>query len=85
MTVLEPPRSSVVEAVTRAIAEDLTPLGDLTSGLLPADLHADAAFVVRAPGVLAGRACAIETFRQIDDDVDLVWSAEDGDAVAAGQ
>ncbi len=85
MSVLEPPRSAVVEAVTRAIAEDLTPLGDLTSGLLPPDLRADAAFVVRSPGVLAGRACAIETFHQIDDDVDLVWSAEDGDAVAAGQ
>ena len=85
MSVLEPPRSSVVEAVTRAIAEDLTPLGDLTSGLLPPELQASAAFVVRTPGVLAGRACAVETFRQIDESVDLAWSAGDGDHVDAGQ
>ena len=85
MSVLEPPRSSVVEAVTRAIAEDLTPLGDLTSGLLPPELQASAAFVVRTPGVLAGRACAVETFRQIDESVDLAWSAVDGDHVDAGQ
>ena len=85
MTVLEPPRSAVVDAVTRAIAEDLTPLGDLTSGLLPTDLLASAAFVVRSPGVLAGRACATETFRQIDDQVELSWSAGDGDRVGAGQ
>ena len=85
MTVLEPPRSAVVEAVARAIAEDLTPLGDLTSGLLPADLQAAASFVARTPGVLAGRACAAETFVQIDDTVELVWSAADGDAIVAGQ
>ncbi len=81
---VHPPRVVVVEAVTRALAEDLVPLGDLTSALLPDDLAASAAFVARRPGVLAGRACATETFHQIDDTVDLVWDLDDGDIVAAG-
>jgi len=84
MNALEPPRSAVVEAVTRAIAEDLTPLGDLTSALLPPDLVAGAAFVARAPGVLAGSACATETFAQIDGSVRVEWRAADGDRVDAG-
>ncbi len=81
---VHPPRVVVVEAVTRALAEDLIPLGDLTSALLPDDLSATAAFVARRPGVLAGRACATETFHQIDDTVALAWQLDDGDAVAAG-
>lgn len=84
MSALEPPRASVVEAVTRAIAEDLTPLGDLTSALLPTDLLAVATFVARSPGVLAGSACATEAFAQIDDAVRVDWSAADGDQVEAG-
>ena len=81
---VHPPRVVVVEAVTRALAEDLIPLGDLTSALLPDDLTATAAFVARRPGVLAGRACATETFHQIDETVALVWELDDGDAVVAG-
>jgi nicotinate-nucleotide pyrophosphorylase (carboxylating) len=40
--------------------------------------------VARAPGVLAGRACAAETFRVVDPAVALDWSAADGDALDAG-
>ena len=80
-----PPQTAVLEAVSRAIAEDLLPLGDLTSALLPGDLVATASFVAREAGVLAGRACASEAFRQIDATVDLVWFADDGDAVAPGK
>jgi nicotinate-nucleotide pyrophosphorylase (carboxylating) len=83
-TLAQPPRHAVVEAVARALAEDLTPLGDLTSALLPDDLTAEAAFVVRDDGVLAGAACATEAFRQIDPTVELTWSADDGDGVEAG-
>jgi nicotinate-nucleotide pyrophosphorylase (carboxylating) len=83
-SLVHPPRIAVVEAVTRALAEDLTPLGDLTSALLPDDLAAEVAFVVRGDGVLAGVACATETFQQVDPSVELIWSADDGDHVAAG-
>lgn len=81
---VEPPRAVVVEAVERALAEDLTPLGDLTSALLPTDLVATAAFVSRQAGVLAGRACADESFRQVDPTIDVEWSCADGDALAPG-
>jgi len=81
---VQPPASAVVEAVTRAIAEDLTPLGDLTSALLPTDLVATARFVSRGHGVVAGCACAAEAFRQIDPSISLIWSVDDGDPLEAG-
>ena len=67
--VLDPPRVAVVDAVARAIAEDLLPLGDLTAGLVAADRRATVDLVSRADGVVAGRACAVEAFAQIDPDV----------------
>jgi nicotinate-nucleotide pyrophosphorylase (carboxylating) len=75
---------AVREAVARALAEDLTPLGDLTSALLPPALEATARFVPRAPGVLAGRLCAMEAFRQVDPALEVAWWADDGDQVTAG-
>jgi len=81
---VHPPRVLVVDAVTRALAEDLTPLGDLTSALLPDDLTARADFVARQPGVVAGWDCVVEAFRQVDDSVVLELRVDDGDAVAAG-
>ena len=79
-----PPLIAVREAVTRALAEDLTPIGDLTSALLPPDLEAVARFVPRADGVLAGRLCADEAIRQVDAALATTWSADDGDRVTVG-
>jgi nicotinate-nucleotide pyrophosphorylase (carboxylating) len=79
-----PPITAVREAVARALAEDLTPIGDLTSALLPPDLEATALFVPRADGVLAGRLCADEAIRQVDDTLAVSWSADDGDRITAG-
>ncbi len=84
MTSLYPPRHSVVEAVTRALAEDLGALGDLTAALVPERATAKAVFVARREGVLAGRSCVAETFAQIDPSVELVWELDDGDAVESG-
>jgi nicotinate-nucleotide pyrophosphorylase (carboxylating) len=80
-----PPVVEVRRAVAVALAEDLLPLGDLTASLLPAGVEATAHFVPRAGGVLAGTACASEAFAQLDPAVSVVWTADDGDAVAAGQ
>jgi nicotinate-nucleotide pyrophosphorylase (carboxylating) len=80
-----PPPAAVRAAVARALDEDLTPLGDITSALLPGGLHASAEFVCRVPGVLAGTACATEAFAQIDASVVVTWRANDGEDVDAKQ
>lgn len=80
----DPPRHAVVEAVERAIAEDLGPLGDISAALLPADAVVVADLVPRAPGVLAGTACAAEAYAQLDEGVRVTWSASDGDLVEPG-
>jgi nicotinate-nucleotide pyrophosphorylase (carboxylating) len=79
-----PPITAVRDAVSRALHEDLTPIGDLTSALLPPELEAVAFFVPRDEGVLAGRLCADEAFRQVDDSLEVTWSADDGDRLATG-
>jgi len=84
-TFFEPSTGAVRDAVTRALAEDLSPLGDITSSLLPSDASGTAVFRAREVGVLAGRSCAAESFSQIDDTVRLEWSADDGDVLESGQ
>jgi nicotinate-nucleotide pyrophosphorylase (carboxylating) len=85
MTAFDPPREAVRRAVRDALAEDLGILGDITSlACLDEDQHAEAIFVARADGVLAGSALAIETFRQLDERVELQWYSHDGDSIAAG-
>jgi nicotinate-nucleotide pyrophosphorylase (carboxylating) len=78
MDAARPPIDAVRAAVARALAEDLTPLGDLTSSLLPAGATATAAFAARAPGVIAGVDCATEVFAQIDETVVVQWQVSDG-------
>ena len=84
MTGVHPPLTSVREAVARALAEDVLPLGDLTSALVDPNVSIRAAVVSRADGVVAGRLCAGETFRQVDDRVEVTWRLDDGDRVSAG-
>ncbi|MDQ1374455.1 MAG: hypothetical protein QOJ09_1793 [Actinomycetota bacterium] len=84
MADVHPPIFLVREAVTRALAEDMTPLGDLTASLLPPETQGRAAVVARAAGVVAGRLCAEEAFKQVDDTVRTTWRYDDGGEVAAG-
>jgi nicotinate-nucleotide pyrophosphorylase (carboxylating) len=81
---LHPPLHAVRDAVARALAEDLTPIGDLSAALLPAAARAEAEFVVRVGGVLAGTGCATETFRQIDERIEVEWLFQEGALVGAG-
>lgn len=75
---------AVEDAVSRALAEDLGPEGDITAALVPETATARFALRSRAPGVLAGRACAEEAFRRVDPALDLVWQAHDGNELEAG-
>jgi nicotinate-nucleotide pyrophosphorylase (carboxylating) len=81
---LDPPSTAVRDAVERALREDLEPLGDVTSALLPADLDGSARIVARDEGVLAGTACAHETFAQVHPDIRVEWTLGDGATVAPG-
>jgi nicotinate-nucleotide pyrophosphorylase (carboxylating) len=79
-----PPLPAVKEAVTRALLEDLAPLGDMTASLLPVDRQGAALFVSRDEGVMAGRLCATESYAQIDPSVVVEWHLDDGADLAPG-
>ncbi|MEX0768646.1 MAG: carboxylating nicotinate-nucleotide diphosphorylase [Microthrixaceae bacterium] len=81
---LNPPLFEVRQAVARALAEDLSPLGDLTSSLLPQRLG-EARLVSRMPGRIAGTMCVTETLAQLDPEVVVSWAADEGDQIVAGQ
>ena len=74
----------VIDAVDRALSEDLGPEGDLTAALVPGPRPAHYALRARAEGVLAGRASADETFRRVGPGLDLEWHADDGDELKPG-
>lgn len=84
MGAFDPPVTAVREVVARALAEDLTPLGDISSALLPPGATAEAELRSRAVGVVAGTACATEVLRQVDAGLEVAWSVADGDPVEAG-
>jgi len=81
---VEPQIDAVADAVVLALHEDLTPDGDLSAALVPADAVADGVLASRADGVLAGSACATEAFAQLSDAIEVVWLHSDGDRIAPG-
>jgi nicotinate-nucleotide pyrophosphorylase (carboxylating) len=81
---LHPPIGAVREAVTRALAEDLTPMGDLTAALIDPGARVNAAIVARQEGVLAGTLCVEETCRQVGADINVSWEADEGMGVEPG-
>lgn len=81
---LHPPAEAVREAVRRALAEDLLPLGDLTASLLP-DRSAAAHIVARGAGTIAGSRCVTETFSRVDPEVVVDWWVSEGTDVGPGE
>ena len=81
---VDPPLLAVRQAVSLALAEDWLPLGDLSASLVEESRTTEMAVVARAAGVVAGRLCALESFRQVDPSVDVAWRAADGTDVAPG-
>jgi nicotinate-nucleotide pyrophosphorylase (carboxylating) len=79
------PDPVVTEAVARALAEDLQADGDLTAALVPAGATGHFALRSRQTGVLAGRACVTETFRQLSPALSLTWYLGDGSVLVPGQ
>jgi nicotinate-nucleotide pyrophosphorylase (carboxylating) len=71
--------------VRMALLEDLGRAGDITTdALVPEDAVAEAAFVARQPGVIAGLDLARLAFSLVDSRVGMAVLAPDGTAVAPG-
>jgi nicotinate-nucleotide pyrophosphorylase (carboxylating) len=81
---LHPPIDAVREAVGRALAEDLTPMGDLTASLVDPGARVNAAIVARQDGIIAGTLCVEETCRQVDPDINVSWEVGEGWPVQPG-
>jgi nicotinate-nucleotide pyrophosphorylase (carboxylating) len=81
---VHPPVGVVHEAVRRALAEDVLPLGDLTAALVPEDAVARLSIVARQPGVVAGQSCAATAFALVDDALVVTWHRGDGSTVEPG-
>lgn len=74
----------IADTVRRALAEDIGS-GDLTAMLIGADTRARGRVISREAAVLCGSAWFDEVFRQLDPEIRVEWSIQDGDAVQADQ
>ena len=73
---------NLAQQVTIALVEDIGS-GDVTAELVPADQRVTGKVISREPAILCGRPWVTEVFRQLDPSVQLTWTADDGDRVAA--
>jgi nicotinate-nucleotide pyrophosphorylase (carboxylating) len=82
---LRPPHNLVVEAVSRALAEDLDLAGDITTAAtIPEAAMARGRIVARKPGTVAGLDLVRETFAQSDPAIVFTPRIADGYPVEAG-
>ncbi|MEP7305236.1 MAG: carboxylating nicotinate-nucleotide diphosphorylase [Acidobacteriota bacterium] len=75
---------NLAQQVTIALVEDIGS-GDVTAELVPADQRVTGKVISREPAILCGRPWVTEVFRQLDPSVQLTWTADDGDRIAANQ
>jgi len=69
--------------IAAALREDVGS-GDLTTdAIVPAGLRAQAAIVVKAPGVVCGLETALEVFRQLDPQAEMQVHAGDGEWIGS--
>jgi len=76
------PPTLIQQLAAAALAEDRA-AEDITSIItVPAELHGKATFLAKCAGVLAGRALAAESVRQLDAALKVQWRINDGAAFA---
>lgn len=85
METVDPRPDALAATVARALAEDHAAADATSLAVVPAEAQAKAEVLVRADGILAGRAYAAETLRQCDPELIQEWFADDGEAVHPGQ
>ena len=74
----------LAQQVMIALVEDIGS-GDVTAELVPAEQRVTGRVISREAAILCGRPWVTEVFRQLDPSVQLTWTADDGDRVAANQ
>lgn len=84
MTLLHVPQSTIEENVFNALKEDIGE-GDITAELIPQDNISLATVISREDCVFCGLDWFEETYRQIDDEILIDWSVDDGDNIETGQ
>lgn len=78
------PPSIIDDLITRALAEDVGS-GDVTSlATVPENREAEARFLAKEDGVVAGLHIAERVLHAVDRGVRVTWSKGDGDRVARG-
>lgn len=84
MALLQVPHSIIEENVFTALKEDVGD-GDVTAELIPAGNISLATVISREACVFCGLDWFEETYRQIDDEILIDWSVDDGDLLEPGQ
>jgi nicotinate-nucleotide pyrophosphorylase (carboxylating) len=73
------------DVVSRALAEELGPGDVTTNATVRPDQRARGVFLAKTDCVLAGVDVAVETFRQLEPDVRVVFRKADGDRLTSGE
>ena len=77
-------QQQIASQVKLALVEDVG-TGDLTAQLIPAATTARATVISREDAVLCGHQWFSEVFRQLDERVQVTWTAQDGEQVKPDQ
>ena len=77
--VLNDPRE-IARSISTALLEDVGS-GDVTAALVPAEQTAVARVVCREEAVICGKQWFNETFKQLDESIEISWEVADGEIV----
>lgn len=79
------PGDDYLPILRRALDEDLSEIGDITSRLtVPENKTAKAVFSAREKGVIAGLEMALKTFTLVDKNLEVTFHRRDGEMVMPG-
>ncbi|KAG0612765.1 hypothetical protein M758_6G050300 [Ceratodon purpureus] len=80
------PTYDLLNVIRLALAEDAGDQGDVTClATMTPDIQAEAQFLAKANGVIAGIAMANMVFTEVDPSLKVEWGVRDGDSISKGQ
>lgn len=80
------PTYDLLHVIRLALAEDAGDQGDVTClATMTPDVQAEAQFLAKANGVIAGIALAEMVFTEVDPSLKVEWTVRDGDLITKGQ